>query len=120
MVLVVFFLGVIISMILDRQAARQERLLKEACQRYGVSLPPAKPRLPMLESILNVALGSIIVIVSAGYVLTCILYLDEPMNRQLGEGTAAIMGTGVAMVILGTKGFFAQLRYRRIVRTKTL
>jgi hypothetical protein len=60
MVLLLFFVGVMTAKILDRQAARQEAALREACERFGVGPPPPGPRLSGLEVALNLFLGLVL------------------------------------------------------------
>jgi hypothetical protein len=104
MALAIFFAGMMVAQILDLQRKRHERGLQEASVHFGMPIPPRRPRLPRLESLLNVGLGLLIGGVSTIYLLTALLFPDKATRFEIIEFSAAAIGTGFAMAWLGLRG----------------
>jgi hypothetical protein len=105
MALLIFFSGVAIWLLLERQKIRHAKEIEIECARLDFPPPPAPPGLPVLEALLNVVLGGIL----AGYSLLAVLalFLDPEGFHQADGGklAAVIMAAGVVMIGVGVKRF---------------
>jgi hypothetical protein len=112
MALLIFFSGVAIWLLLERQKIRHAKEIEIECARLDFPPPPAPPGLPALEALLNIVLGGIL----AGYSLVSIMViLHDPGRYHQADGgklAAVIMAAGVVMIGVGVKRL-ARGRLRR-------
>jgi hypothetical protein len=103
MSLLVLFAGLITALILDRQSRRQIEGIRMACERFGVEVPPVRPRIKKLEAGLNIYIGGFLTLFSALYLLVTLMYLQEKYAAEAATFSALFMGTGAAMTMLGVR-----------------
>jgi len=102
--LAIFLVGMIEWLILDQQALRHRTGLRNAYERLGIPAPPAKPGIPQLEAVLNIVLGLILAGISAMMFLNLMANLPPHDATEVWTQAPAILGTGVAMIVLGVRG----------------
>ena len=122
--LMIYLSAVITAVILRHQERVHQAELPSLYQQLGRSIPLRKPKLPMLESWLNVVLG---LFLAFGYG-TLFLWSnfsrlrDFPNDPRFApqsfewEFTSIILATGIALLILGIQSVIQNRRYSRIVR----
>jgi len=109
MALLIFIVGVMVAVVLRRQAGRQSAGLTGACATFGVQEPAPPEPLPWPEILLNLYVGSSMAFVSGLYVLVTLFNMNERFAREGSELGAAAIGTGIVMVVLA----FRNIRARR-------
>lgn len=114
----VFITAVIIAAFFDQQERRHRLELQIEYEKLGKKMPPAAPKLPMLESIANIVVG-IILLETGGLALWGLLGTIGVLGGDLVARTAplqtdfsaGLLAGGIALVILGVKGIRANRRY---------
>lgn len=123
MFIAIYVTAIIVSLILHRQERRHRSELALEYQHLGRPTPALRPRLPMLESWLNVVLGIFLAFgFGTLFLWTNFSRLREfPQDPRLApqsfewEFTSVILATGIALVILGIQSLIQNRRYSQIV-----
>lgn len=123
----IYITAVLISLVLERQERRHLFELNLEYRRLGKTMPPPKPKLPMLESWLNVVLGLFLMFgLGLLFLWTNFSMLKySAKNPALGphqsewDFTATILATGVALTFLGIRSLILNYRHKRFVSSKT-
>lgn len=114
----IYITAVLVSIIFERQERRHVFEESMEYRRMGKEMPTPKPRLPMLESWINVVIGVIIFVLGVGLIWTNLLVMriaprivtDETTIKGLIDW-GALVAAGIALVILGLKSV---LHHRRL------
>lgn len=121
--LMIYLSAVITALLLRRQERVHQAELPSLYQQLGRSVPLRKPKLPLLESWLNVVLG---LFLAFGYG-TLFLWTnfsrlrDFPQDPRLApqsfewEFTSVILAAGITLLILGIQSVIQNRRYSQIV-----
>ncbi len=109
----IFLTAVLASLILERQERQHSIELNYAYKRIDRELPRRKPKLPLLESWLNIAVGVYIFIIGVFVAIIMIHMFSlnganiEPEHssilRQNIYFSAVFIATGFALIFLGIK-----------------
>lgn len=119
MFILTFVASVVVYAFLDRQERRHKIELQIEYEKLGKMLPEESPKLPMLESIMNIVTGVILCEIGIISLLAYLVIVREAgsiMSRsisypQLDFGAAFLAG-GIALTILGVKGVRANVKFR--------
>ncbi len=124
MFIAIFVVAVVVSAFLDQQERRQRIELLVEYEHLGREMPKFPPKLPMLESLANVVLGCILLLIGSMGVITFIYVIrhawtvvskfeNVPLETDF---YATFIAGGLALMILGVKSVVANLKYRRNVQ----
>jgi hypothetical protein len=106
-----------VSVALEKQSKRQKAEIALECARHGLTLPPSRPKVQILESLLSIAIG-IVMLVPA--VLGFWLILHEPFIRahtapEMVDFYVVFLAGGLTLMFLGGQALRQNLIYRRNV-----
>jgi hypothetical protein len=119
----IYVTAILVSLILHRQERKHRAELELKYQHLGRLTPASRPKLPMLESWLNVVLG---IFLAFGFG-TLFLWMnfsrlrEFPQNPRFApqalewEFASVILATGIALVILGIQSLIQNRRYSQLV-----
>lgn len=121
MLIATYILIILVSIVLERQERRHQFEQRLEYERHGQTLPPSKPKLPMLESLLNIFLGVFLVTLGILFTATTISTSTMPHLRDsqlpsILEVSAVFLAGGFALIILGWKGVRLNKAYQRQLR----
>jgi hypothetical protein len=108
MTLVIFIIAVGCSLVLRRQ--EQYHILAQAKKyvQLGWVIPPAKPKVPVLESLLGIYMGLILLAV-AGANLAVVMGDEEIAQMEnIGNFNAVLIASGLALCTLGIRVLIAR------------
>ena len=118
MFIVLYVTAVLVSLVLQRQERRHQFELSQEYHRLGVEMPSAAPKIPRLESWLNVVLGIILSGFATLFLRMNFLRLrefaDDPRLAPHGfewELASVFLAAGIALVILGVRSLLRNKRY---------
>ncbi|MCL5268305.1 MAG: hypothetical protein M1469_09415 [Bacteroidetes bacterium] len=116
----IFITAVIVSAFFDQQQRRHKTELQIEYEKLGKKIPAEPSKLPMLESIANVVVGLILLEIGGltlWEMLSTIGILGGDVTSKTAplqtDFSAALLAGGITLIILGTKGVLANLRFRR-------
>jgi hypothetical protein len=117
MTILIFVAAVAVSLVLERQRRRHRYEIRQEFERLSWELPKPEPRIPMLESCLNVLLGMIMLVFG---ILILRAYTDlKPGMAVSGWGNmvALFVSSGIALVIVGGMAVWQNVKYKKILNT---
>ncbi len=119
--ILVYVTAILVSIVLERQERRHRFNLEMEYRRLQIPIPPKRPKLPRLESWLNIAVGLLLLILGALFLWTLFsiisnhrLSLPQPTERDFPMMGAAFISAGLALIILGTKSLRLNSAYERM------
>jgi hypothetical protein len=117
MTLGVFVAAVLVSLVFDRQERRHRFKVRLEYERLGCEMPAAKPRIPTLESILNIVVG--LFFFSMGGILLYTFLVLGSAHGASGEQyiVAFCLAVGIAMIIVGGRALRENVLYRRRMKS---
>lgn len=125
MFFLIYIAAVLVSLVLHRQERRHLYELSLEHQRLGKAMPAPKPKLPKLESWLNLVLGAFLLFgFGATFLWINLSRLSESVRDPRftpyaaeWEFTSVVLATGIALVILGIRSLIQNRRYTRTVHS---
>lgn len=126
MFIAIYITAILVSLILHRQERKHQSEVTLEYQRLGRPAPVSRPKLPLLESWLNIVLGIFLAFgLGTLFLWTNFSRLREfPQDPRFApqsfewEVTSVILATGIALIILGIQSLIQNRRYSQIVGTE--
>jgi hypothetical protein len=126
MFIAIYVTAILVSLILHRQERKHRAELEVEYQHLGRPTPASRPKLPTLESWLNVVLGIFLAFgLGTLFLWTNFSRLREfPQDPRLApqafewEFTSVILATGIALVILGIQSLIQNRRYSQLIASE--
>jgi|GEM_PF-1400766 len=123
-IILIYVVAVLVSIVLERQERRHRFNIEMEYCRLQLPMPLIKPKLPRLESWLNIAIGALLLLLGTLFVaLTFTVLLnpklksmDLPVQEQTYQAAGFIAG-GLALIILGVKSLKLNTAYERLFRS---
>lgn len=127
MLVIIFIEAVIISAFFDQQGRHHKLELEIEYEKLGKRMPVEPPKLPMLESIMNIIIGLILAEIG-GVGLWAFLGLIKHADQIISQNKSffsahffatevdfisALLAGGIALMILGVKSVRANLKSRK-------
>ena len=112
---ILYITAVLVSIVFERQERRHNFELQLEYDRLGKKMPPAKPRLSLGVSWLNVLVGLVMIAIGIPMLMNQFMILDDPrlLSRTPGmsigaqfEYVAVWLATSVALILLGLKSVY--------------
>jgi len=109
---VLYITAILVSIVFERQERRHRFELELEYDRLSKKLPPAKPKLSILTSWLNVAVGIIMTIIGILMLISqfAVLHIPHALDKQPAvitgaqfELVAVWLATSIALILLGLK-----------------
>lgn len=107
--IIIIATAILVSVILERQERRHIFMESLEYLRMGKGMPKPKPKLSQLECWLNIAVGTILIIIGLGTVLSHLMVVHKLPEYAMGyvRGAlieyGAIIAAGIVIIILGFK-----------------
>lgn len=118
MLIPVYVLSVLVWLVFERQARRHLFYESLEYQRIGKEPPQAKPKLPLLESWLNITIGIFLLLIGVMAILAQLLTLrdlpDEALYLDDIMFASVFIATGITLILLGLKS----VRYHKNLSKK--
>lgn len=113
MTLGIFVAAVLVSLAFDRQERRHRFEIRLEYERLGWEMPAAKPRIPTLESVLNIVVG-LFFFSMGGILLYTFLILGSDLGASWEQYIVAFsLAVGIAMMIVGGRALRENLVHRK-------
>lgn len=126
MLILVYVLAVLVSLVFERQERRHLFYESLEYQRIGKEPPQPKPKLPLIESWLNVTIGILLFFIgfSAVYVRLFVVWTtsqidatERTMFREEMMYWGVFIAAGIALIILGLKSVRFHKRLDKKMKT---
>ncbi|MBM4169257.1 MAG: hypothetical protein FJ215_08890 [Ignavibacteria bacterium] len=121
--ILVYVTAVLVSIVLERQERRHCFNIELEYRLLQKPVPPKRPKLPRLESWLNIAVGVLLLMLGALFLWTLFSVISnhqltplKPMERDALMGGAVFVAAGLALIILGAKSLKLNSDYERANR----
>ncbi len=121
MFVAIFVAAVIVSAFLDQQQRRHRIEMGIEYERLEKKIPQFPPKLQMLESFANFAVGCILLTIGSMGLLDFLDVIGQSVvskseNVPMAmDFFAAFIAGGIALIILGIKSVAANLKYRKVL-----
>jgi hypothetical protein len=104
-----------VSILLERQAKRQKSQIDLELARLGFPVPPEQPRIQTLEALLNIAIGTVLVVpaVHGFWMIIRSPMLLAQSRPGMGDFYSILLAAGVTLMFLGSKALRQNLLHRR-------
>ncbi len=123
MLILVYVIAVLVSLVFERQERRHLFYESLEYQRIGKEPPQPKPKLPLLESWLNVTIGIFLLLIGVSAIWSQLFVLryvlDETVRTSFRDHIltwSVFIAGGIALILLGLKS----VRYHRHLAKKQL
>jgi hypothetical protein len=113
-----FATALVVSQILDRQRQNQRLEMEHAFDRLGWIIPPEKPRVPLLEGLVNIVLGIGLTLLGGKMVQAVLELPDIGVKDQVAYLAAIFFGAGIVLLIVGSKAVHDNIAFQRAQRMK--
>jgi len=114
----VYLVAAGVYLVLRRQADAHRREIALECIRIGITLPPARPRIEMLEALLTTTIG--LILSGAGGMCAVLFLGDLAVVRITPPGVwiflAVLLAGGLTLVILGGRAVRDNVRHAGVER----
>jgi hypothetical protein len=124
MLIAIYILIILVSLVLERQERRHQFEQRLEYERLHLSPPAPKPKLPLLESWLNVLVGLFLFSIGALVITNRLVILatepssySEVFEPVEFEVVTVFLAGGIALMILGWKSVKLNRAYRKETRT---
>jgi hypothetical protein len=107
--IIIVAIAILVSIVLERQERRHLFMESLEYLRMGKEMPKPKPKLSQLECWLNIAVGTILIIIGIGAILSHLVVVHKLPEYAMGyvRGAfveyGAILAAGIVIIILGFK-----------------
>lgn len=115
-IILIYVTAVLVSIVLERQERRHRFNLEMEYLRLQIPIPPKRPKLPPLESWLNITVGILLLVLGALGLVATLTDVRSSFQDHLNHVAGFIAG-GLALVILGVKSLKLNNEYAKQVRS---
>ena len=115
LMVLVYLAALGVSLVLRKQSTTHRRELKAEYDRLGIPMPASRPKIPMLESGLTIAMGLLLTI-GGGFFLLTLASVPVPAIRSdpgLWSGSGVMIAAGLTLTVLGGEALRQNVRLRK-------
>ena len=99
--------------VLRKQSTTHRRELEAEYDRLGIPMPVSRPKIPMLESGLSIAMGLLLTIGGGFCILTLGLVPAIRSDPGLWSASGAMIAAGLTLMVLGGRALRLNVRLRK-------
>jgi len=120
-VIIIYISAVFIAILLKHQERKHHLELTFEYELLGKRMPMPKPKIPKLESWLNVLLGIFLTLLGTLFLVIEFIVLRHklPVDREQFKFIAVFLATGITMVILGIQSLQRNRQFAKINSAQT-
>ena len=117
LVFLIYLAAMGVSILLGRQAKRQQREIALELARLGRPLPGVRTRIQILEALLSIAIGGVLIVpaVQGFWMIFRTPLLVAQTGTGMGDFYSILLASGVTLMFLGCKTLRQNLINRRNV-----
>lgn len=111
----IYLTAMVVSILLERQAKRQKSQIDLELARLGCPLPTGPPGIQILEALLNISIGTVLVVpaVHGFWMIVRSPMLLAQRDPGMGDFYSILLAAGVTLMFLGSKALRQNLLHRR-------